>query len=79
MNVVHMFLNSDKKYLMMMHDNFLNWVKTRVLTVITLKTVTKFLWENIILRHKYFCKLIIDEDSKNKNVIMKLAAKYKIK
>ena len=54
-------------------------MKTRVLTVITLKTVTKFLWKNVILRHDCFCKLMINEDSENKNIVAKLAAKYKIK
>ena len=64
---------------MMMYDDFLNWVEIRALTVISLKTVTKFLWKNIILRHDCFCKLIINKNSENKNVITELAIKYKIK
>ena len=33
----------------------------------------------MILRHNYFCKLIIDEGSENKKIITELVAKYKIK
>ena len=54
-------------------------MKTKALTVITSKTVTKFLWKNVILRHDCFCKLIIDEGSENKNVVAELTVKYKIK
>ena len=40
--------------------------------------MTRFLYKNVIYRHNYIKKLIMNEEFENKNVIKVLIKKYKI-
>jgi hypothetical protein len=41
--------------------------------------MTKFLWENVICKHDYFEKLIVNDESENKEIFDELVQRYRIK
>ena len=55
----------------------MNWKKFFVKT--DFEFIVRFIYENIICRHEYFERLIIDDDSKNKKLIETFIQKYRIK
>lgn len=55
------------------------WIETKLLRIFFSWTIADYLLEDIICRYSYFGKLIIDEESKNKEVVAELAQKYKVK
>ena len=69
MNMTHMPMNQEKHYIIEAWDSLLRWPETRALASLNSESIVKFLWEKIICQHRYFQKLICDEESENKNVI----------
>ena len=73
-----MFFNDKKKYIMFTRDDLFKWIKKKVLKLINAKFVTRFLYKNVIYKHNYIKKLMMNEEFKNKDVIKVLIKKYKI-
>jgi hypothetical protein len=46
---------------------------------VNVKTVAKFLWKNVICRHDILEKLIVNDESENKNAVIELTNRYEIK
>jgi DNA-directed RNA polymerase subunit N (RpoN/RPB10) len=79
MNIIHMSSNKEKHYLIVTRDDFFDWAKTRVLLETKTWRVTKFLWKDVICRHDYFEKLIVNDESENKKILDELVQRYRIK
>ncbi len=79
MNVIHMFSNEEKHYIVLTRDDFLKWVEERVLRAATLKAIAKFLWKDMICKHDCSRRFVMNEESKNKEIVETLIEKYKIK
>ncbi len=78
-NIVHMSSNKKKHYLIVVRDDFFEWTKARVLFEAKAWRVTKFLWENVICKHDCFEKLIVNDESENKEIFDELVQRYRIK
>ncbi len=79
MNIVYMSSNKEKHYLIVTRDDFFDWTKTRVLLEARTWRVTKFFWKDVICKHDYFEKLIINDESENKEIFDELVQRYRIK
>ena len=78
MNVIHMFFNNKKKYIVLTRDDLFKWIKKRVLKLTDAKFVIRFLYKNVIYKHNYIKKLIMNKEFENKDVIKMLIKRYKI-
>jgi hypothetical protein len=79
MNIVHMSSNKEKHYLIVARDDFFEWAEARVLFEAKAWRMTKFLWKDVICRHDYFEKLIVNDESENKKILDELVQRYRIK
>jgi DNA-directed RNA polymerase subunit N (RpoN/RPB10) len=79
MNIVHMSSNKEKHYLIVTCDDFFDWIKTRALLETKTWRMTKFLWKDVTCRHNYFEKLIVNDESENKEIFDELVQRYRIK
>ncbi len=79
MNIVHISSNKKKHYLIVARDDFFEWAETRVLSKAKAWRVTKFLWKNVICKHDYFEKLIVNDEFENKEIFNELMQRYRIK
>ncbi len=79
MNIVHMSSNKEKHYLIVARDDFFEWAEARVLFEAKAWRMTKFLWEDVICRHDCFEKLIVNDESENKEILDELVQRYRIK
>jgi hypothetical protein len=79
MNIVHMSSNKEKHYLIVVRDDFFEWVEARVLSEAKAWRMTKFSWEDVICRHDCFEKLIVNDESENKEIFDELMQRYRIK
>ncbi len=79
MNIVHMSSNKEKHYLIVVRDDFLKWAEARVLSEAKAWRMTKFLWKDVICRHDCFEKLIVNDESENKEILDELVQRYRIK
>ncbi len=79
MNVIHMFSSKEKCYIVLTRNDFLRWVEERALRAATLKVIVKFLWKDVICRHNCLKRFVMNEESKNKEIVETLIEKYKIK
>ncbi len=79
MNIVHMSSNKEKHYLIIVRDDFFEWAKARVLSEAKAWRMTKFLWKNVICKHDYFEKLIVNDESENKEILDEFVQRYRIK
>ena len=68
-DIVHMQSFEEKHYLIFVRKNFSKWIENRVFVKTNFESVARFIYKNIICRHKCFERLMIDDDSKNKNLI----------
>ncbi len=57
-------------------DDFLGWIEGRALGIANLTNVAKFIWEDIICRHKSFRILVLDGGPENKDNIIAFRDKY---
>jgi len=60
----------------MARDDFLGWVEERAFGIANSTNMVKFIWEDIIYRHRPFRTLVFDGDPENKNNIIALRDKY---
>jgi hypothetical protein len=79
MNIVHISSNKEKHYLIIARDDFFKWAETRVLSKAKTWRMTKFLWENVICKHDCFEKLIVNDESENKEILDEFMQRYRIK
>ncbi len=79
MNNVYMSSNKEKHYLIVVRDDFFEWTKARVLSKAKTWRMIKFLWKNVICRHDCFEKLIVNDESENKEILDELMQRYRIK
>ena len=77
--VVHMPAYRGKHYIVMARDDFSGWVEGRALGKATAQNVARFVWEDVICRHRCFGKLIVDGGPENKDAVIELANRYGIK
>jgi hypothetical protein len=78
-NIVYMSSNKEKHYLIVARDDFFEWTKTRVLFETKAWRMTKFFWKDVICRHDCFEKLIVNDESENKEILDELVQRYRIK
>jgi hypothetical protein len=78
-NIVHMSSNKEKHYLIVARDDFLEWAEARALFETKTWRKTKFVWKNVICRHDCFEKLIVNDESENKEIFDELVQRYRIK
>jgi hypothetical protein len=78
-NIVHMSSNKEKHYLIVVRDDFFEWTEARVLSEAKVWRMTKFLWKDVICRHDCFEKLIVNDESENKEILDELVQRYRIK
>ncbi len=78
-NIVHMSSNKKKHYLIVARDDFFEWAETRVLSKAKVWQMTKFLWKDVICKHDCFKKLIMNDESENKEILDELVQRYRIK
>ena len=78
-NVIYMSSNEEKCYIVLTRDDFSRWVKERALKAATSKAIAKFLWEDVICKHDCSRRFVMNEESKNKEIVEMLIEKYKIK
>ncbi len=71
--------SKEKCYIVLTRNDFLKWVEERVLRAATLKAIAKFLWKDVICRHDCSRRFVMNEESKNKEIVETLIEKYKIK
>ncbi len=79
MNIVHMSSNKEKHYLIVTRDDLFEWAEARVLSEAKAWRMIKFLWKNVICRHDCFEKLIVNDESENKEILDELMQRYRIK
>jgi hypothetical protein len=79
MNIVHMSSNKEKHYLIVTRDDFFDWAETRALLEAKTWRVTKFFWKDVICKHDCFEKLIVNDESENKEIFDELVQRYRIK
>ncbi len=60
----------------MARDDFLRQIEERAFGTANLTNIAKFIWEDIIYKHKSFRTLVLDGDFENKNNIIVLRDKY---
>ena len=77
-NVIHMLLSDEKRYIVLAWNDLSEWVKRRALKSADAKFVARFLYENVICRHDCMKKLMMNEEFENKDVIEVLIERYKI-
>jgi hypothetical protein len=78
MNIVHMSLNKEKHYLIIIYDDFFDWTKMRVLFKTKTWWMTKIFEENVICKHDYFETLIMNDESENKKILDEFIWRYEI-
>jgi hypothetical protein len=68
-----------KSYFVVARNDLSDWVESRALINVNVKTIANFFWEDVIYKHDIFEKLIINDESKNKNAVIELTNRYEIK
>ena len=58
--------SGGKKYLIIGKEDLIGWLKVKILIIVDLINIIKFLWEDFIYWHKIFVKFINDGNPKNK-------------
>ena len=58
-----------KNYLVVAREDLSGWVEARALGIANLASVAKFLWEDVICRHRCFGRLVIDGGPENKGYV----------
>ena len=76
---VYLFQSRLIKTFVVIKDDLIEWIKTRVLLDLKTKTVAKFLWKDIIYRFECFESIVINEDFENKTIIKEVLNRYKIR
>ena len=76
---VHLSQSRLMKTLVVIKNNLTEWMKTRVLFNLKVKTVAKFLWKNIICHFECFESIVMNEGLENKTITEELLHRYKVR
>jgi hypothetical protein len=68
-----------KNYLVVTQEDLSGWPEAQALLSATSAVVAKFLWEDVVCRHRCFRRLVVDEGLENKGYVTAFAKKYGIK
>ena len=80
LDIVYIPLYSGKDRLILAQGEGLRWVKKRALKSTNTKSITRFIFEEVIYRYKVFLKLVIDRRPEDNNtIISKLISIYRIR
>ena len=75
-DVMHMFMNHEKSFLIVARNDLFEWIKVQFLSATNVDKIFEFLWKNVICRHDCFEKLIIDDKFENRDWVANLFEKY---
>ena len=78
-DVQHMPMDNGKNYLVEAWCDFSGWVEVWALQSADVKSIAKFLWEDIICWHGIPESIVMDGGPENWGVVEELMVKYKIK
>jgi hypothetical protein len=78
-DVVHMPPSHGKHFLVQARSDFSGWVEARGIASNDSKTVSKFLWEDVICRHGMFQRLVVDQGPENKAFTAEMMQRFNIK
>jgi hypothetical protein len=79
LDVVHMPNSGGYQYIVFARDDLSGWVEGRALTAANSKNVTKFIHEDVIVRHGCPKKIVVDGGSENKGFVEELLECFKIR
>ena len=77
-NITYILPQKGKKYLLVARDNISSQVEARVVLNKEAYTITLFIQEDIICRHRIFQRMLINSSSKFKKEVIKLLNKQRI-
>ena len=78
-NCVHISSLEAMKTMIIIRNDFTEWMKTCALFNFKINTIVKFIWHDVINRHECFNIAILNENSENKKIIKQLLQRYRIK
>ena len=78
-DVVDMLNSEGLSKLVIVRDDFSGWPEARALRNADAKSVAKFIWEEVITRHRLFNRLLIDRGSEFKREVIAILNTYDIK
>jgi hypothetical protein len=67
-----------KNYLVVAREVLSGWVEAQALLSANSAAISKFLWEDIVCRHRCFGRLVVDGGSENKGYVTAVGKKYSI-
>jgi hypothetical protein len=67
-----------KNYLVVAREDLGGWPEAQALSSVTLAAVAKFLWEDVVCRHRCFRRLVVNRGPENKGYVTAFAKKYSI-
>lgn len=76
LDIVYILLYEGYQFLMVAFCNLSDWVEAKPLCTLFSQVVADFLLEDVICCHNCFRKLIIDEESENKDPVAELTQRY---
>ena len=79
LDVVYMPFCEGYRFLVVARCDLSGWVEAKPLCTLSSRAVADFLWKDVICRHGCFGKLVIDGGSENKDAVVELAQRYKVK
>ena len=79
-NVVKLsMLSEGYKFVIFTRDDLSGWNEGRALMKANFKSVAKFLFEEIIYKHNYPRRIVMNDNNENKKIIKALLKHYQIK
>ena len=78
-DIVYILSFKKNHYLIFARKSFSKWIENKTFAKTDFESVARFIYENIICRHEYFERLMIDDDSENKKLIEIFIQNYRIK
>ena len=78
-NYEHMSASKVMKAMMIVWNDLIEWIKACALFNFKINTIVKFMWQDVINRHKCFDIAILNEDFENKKIIKQLLQRYRVK
>ena len=78
LDTIYILLNQEKNFIVEARYNLSDWIEARVLVLLMIELIAKFLYKDVIYWYNCFPKLIYNNDLENKSVIKILADIYNI-
>ena len=79
LDVVQMPPCKGKNYLVVAREDLSGWSEARALSSANSAAVARFLWEDVVCRHRCFGRLVVDGGPENKKHVTAFTKKYGIK